>query len=122
MNPERRSIADVFDHTLRSLIGLPDTATAKATTIRHITPVLELAQTFIVQTLRNRELGEYVMIEYMAGNECFRVALPPGVCETIARQRDSLTTKVRKRAAKQEAARRKAQGIQPAFLKVKGAS
>lgn len=120
MNPECPSIGTIFDRTMRSLHGLPDVVKSKETTIRHLTTVAELSQTFIVQTYRQREAGDSVFIEYIDPEQSFRVVLPPAVTEAIARQRDSLTSKNRKRAAKAEAARRKAAGIEPGFLKGKG--
>ena len=42
-----------------------------------------------------------------------RIVLPPKVATVIARQRDSLTTKVRSKAAKEQAAVRKDHGIKP---------
>lgn len=116
-NPERGALGGVFDHVLRSLHGVHDVTSTKATTVRHVTPVLELAQTFIVQTYRHKELGDTIMIEYIGAEGSLRLALPPPVAETISRQRDALTTKNRRKAAKVEAVRRKAAGIQPGFLK-----
>ena len=119
-NPERKRLGDIFDETLRSLENQQDATKTKTTTIRALTLVTQLAQTFSVQTYRH-DGGDTIFIEYMSGEEAFRVPLPPAVAECIARQRDALTTKNRKRAAKTEAARRKAEGIKPGFLKVKDA-
>lgn len=118
-NPEQPALGTVFDRTFRMLHGLPDVVHTKATTIQHVTPVTELAQTFIVQTARHKELGDTIFVTYVDGEGSTRIALPPAVAECIARQRDALTAKNRKRAARIEAARRKAEGIQPGFLKVK---
>lgn len=118
-NPERKRLSDIFDETLRSLHNQQDATHTKATTIRALTLVTQLAQTFIVQTYRH-DGGDTIFLEFIGPEESFRVPLPPAVAECIARQRDALTTKNRKRAAKAEAARRKAEGIQPGFLKVKG--
>jgi hypothetical protein len=120
-NPECPSLGTIFDRTMRSLMGLPDVVKGKETTIRHMTPVAELAQTFIVQTFRQKDVGDFLFIEYLDPEQSFRVVLPPSVADAIARQRDALTSKNRKRAAKAEAARRKAQGIEPGFRKGKGA-
>jgi hypothetical protein len=120
-NPERSALGSTFDRAFRALHDVPDVVRVKPATIRHVTPVTELAQTFIVQTVRHRELGDTIFIEYVGTEGSLRIALPPPVAECIARQRDALTTKSRKRAAKAEASRRKAQGIKPAFLKVKEA-
>ena len=119
-NPERAALGAVFDRTVRALHGLPDVTTTKATTIRSITPVMELSQTFIVQTYRHAEMGDTILVEYIGTEGSMRIALPPKVADCIARQRDALTTKNRRRSAKAEAARRKAQGIVPGFLKAKG--
>lgn len=118
-NSERTALGTVFDRTMRSLHDLPDVVRAKATTVRTMTPVLELAQTFIVQTYRHRESGDTIFIEYIGTEGSMRIALPPAVADCIARQRDALTSKNRRNAAKASAAARKAQGILPGFLKKK---
>ena len=116
---ERSALGDVFDRTIRSFEGLPDTASTKATTVRALSPVLELSQTFIVQTYRHHDAGDTIFIEYIGRDGSLRLALPPVVSETIARQRDALTAKVRSQASRASAAARKAAGIQPAFLRGK---
>lgn len=121
MNSEQQPLGNVFDHTLRSLHGIPDSTHTKATTVRTMTPVLELAQTFIVQTYRHKERGDFVFVEYVSSEGTMRIALPPAVCDVIARQRDALTTKNRKASAKATAQLRKAQGILPGFMKKKQA-
>ena len=116
---ERSSLGSVFDRTLRSLHGIPDTVHTKPTTIRTMTAVLELAQTFIVQTYRHRERGDYIFVEYVGTEGSMRIALPPEVADTIARQHDALTGKNRRNAAREQAAKRKAAGIEPGFMKHK---
>lgn len=117
--PERGTPETNYDRIHRSLHGIPDATWTKPSTVRTVSPVLELPQTFIVQTVRHRERGDIVFVEYLGADGSFRVALPPAVAEAIARQRDALTTKARKTAGKQQAAARKAAGLQPAFLKGK---
>lgn len=121
MQDERSTPGTAFDHTLRSLHNIPDTSHTKATTVRTMTPVLELAQTFIIQTYRHKERGDFCFVEYVSNEGTMRIALPPAVCDVIARQRDALTTKNRKASAKATAAARKAQGILPGFMKKKQA-
>lgn len=118
-NTERTALGTIFDQTLRALHGLPDVVHAKATTVRTLTPVLELAQTFIVQTYRHRERGDTIFIEYIGTEGSMRLALPPAVTDTIARQRDALTAKNRRLGAQAAVVTRKAKGIVPAFLKKK---
>src|SRR4029077_10848051 len=110
---ERKALGDVFDRTIRSMNGLPDVITTKATTVRSLSSVLELSQTFIVQTYRQKDEGDTIFIEYIGFEGSLRLALPPVVSDVIARQRDALTDKSRSKAAKANAMDRKARGIQP---------
>jgi hypothetical protein len=112
---ERKALGDVFDRTIRSLNGLPDVINTKATTVRSLSSVLELSQTFIVQTYRQRDEGDTIFVEFIGAEGSLRLALPPVVSEVIARQRDAITGKARSKAAKANAMDRKARGIQPGF-------
>jgi len=116
---ERRALGDVFDRTIRSLNGLPDVITTKATTVRSLSSVLELSQTFIVQTYRQKEEGDTIFLEYIGVEGSLRLALPSVVSDVIARQRDALSGKSRSKAAKANAMDRKARGIEPGFKKGK---
>lgn len=108
---------DLFDRMLGALHGLPDVTTSKASTIRSLSPLIGAAQTFIVQTYRQREVGDTVFLECVSADGSFRLAIPPKVAEAIARQREALTGKVRSKVAKAAAADRMARGERPAFLK-----
>src|SRR5689334_4687702 len=99
-NTERTALGDVFDRKIRNMTGAPDCFYTKATTVRAVSKVLELSQTFIVQTYRRREEGDTVFLEYVGKEGSMRLPLPPEVTDVIARQRDALTTMVRKRQAK----------------------
>lgn len=112
--------ADRFDRAIGSLTGLPDVINTPATTVRSVSPLVGSAQTFIVQTFRQRENGDTVFLEHVDERGSTRLVIPPGVTKVIARQRDALTTRARKRGAKAAADDRKARGITPAFLKKKG--
>jgi hypothetical protein len=116
---ETRSVlGDIFDRQRRALHGLPDVTGVKTTTVRSLSNIVECTQTFTVETMRFKDKGDYVFLEYIGAEGSTRIVLPPEVADVIARQRDALTTKNRKRAAKTEAQRRKAAGIQPGFLKI----
>ncbi len=112
---ERSALGDAFDRTIRNLEGLPDVVKTKPTTIRALSNVLNLAQTFIVQTYRHAERGDTIFIEYVGNDGSFRVPLPPEVADTISRQRDALTTKNRRKGAQQAVETRRAKGIVPNF-------
>ena len=116
---ERSALGDVFDRTIRALDGLPDVVKTKPSTVRALTPVLALSQTFIVQTYRQRDMGDSIFVEYIGAEGSLRLALPPVVADTIARQRDVLTDKSRRKAAKASAADRKARGVVPGFQRTK---
>jgi hypothetical protein len=102
VNPERQILGKIFDTIVRSLHGIPDVTSTKASTLRTVTPILELAQTWIVQTYRHRERGDTILIEYIGAEGSIRLALPADVANCIARQRDALTAKSRSRAAREE--------------------
>ena len=118
-NPERSALGDAFDKTMRALDGKPDTQKTKASTLRCQSRILERTQTFIVQTIRQRDEGDTIFIEYIGHEGSLRIALPPVVASTIARQYDALTVKSRSSAAKTLAAERKARGEKPGFMKPK---
>jgi hypothetical protein len=94
----------------------------KPSTVRVSIPLLGLSQTFIVQTIRQRAVGDHVFLETVSRDGAIRIVLPPQVADAIARQRETLTAKSRSKAAKTLAQERKARGELPAFLKRKKAS
>lgn len=105
---ERQRLGDYFDKRSRSLNGLPDVTKTAPSTKRVLTPVLEYTQTFIVQTYRQRDHGDEIFVEYIGKEGSLRLVLPPPVADLIARQRDALTTKVRRKIAKAKAEERRA--------------
>jgi hypothetical protein len=107
---------DSYDRQLGALKGLPDVIEVKPSTVRVTIPLLGLSQTFIVQTIRQRDVGDHVFLETVSRDGAIRIVLPPEVADTIARQRDALTAKSRSKAAKALAQVRKERGDLPAFL------
>jgi hypothetical protein len=114
-------VIDKFDRLMGALVQLPDVTQTKATTIVTTSPIIGATQTFIVQTLRQREAGDTIFLQYVDDTGSMRIAIPPAAADAIARQRESLTTKVRKRLGKEQAAARKARGELPGFMKNKKA-
>mgnify|MGYP000638534327 CR=1 FL=1 len=103
-----------FDRLLGSLEGLPDVARVKPATIRVTQPLgVGGTQLFVVQTLRQRDLGDYVFIEYVDASGAQRMMLPPEVTALVARQRDAISAKNRRKGARQAVATRKEKGIVP---------
>lgn len=115
----RSQLGKVFDRTIQAIHGKPDVINTKASTVRSMTPIHELPQTFIVQTYRQAEVGDFCFVEYIDGEGSVRIVLPPQVMDAIARQRDSLTDKNRKVAGQRRAAADKAAGRVPGFQRAK---
>ena len=111
---------DTYDRLIGALKGLPDVVEVKPTTLRSVQPLLGISQTFIVQTIRQRDVGDHIFLETVSRDGAVRIALPPDVANAIARQRDALTTKNRKKSAKRVASERKERGEAPAFMKNRG--
>ena len=119
MSDDTNKAFDTYDRQIGALKGLPDVIEVKPSTVRVSIPLLGLSQTFIVQTIRQRAVGDHVFLETVSRDGAIRIVLPPQVADTIARQRDALTAKSRSKAAKALAQERKERGELPAFLKSK---
>lgn len=117
--PKEYKTTDKFDRMLGGLLNLPDVTSTKPSTVVALLPLIGQAQTYILQTLRQRDKGDTIFVQYVDDQGAVRLVIPPAAAETIARQRDALTTKTRKRAAREQAQARKARGDVPAFLKRK---
>lgn len=110
------NVPDAFDRQLAALHDLPDVVRVAPSTVRVVPPLgIGGTQLFVIQTMRQRERGDYIFIELGAT----RLVLPPVVARILARQRDALTDKMRSKSAKAVAAERKAQGIEPGFMKAR---
>jgi hypothetical protein len=112
---------DKFDRLMGALVGLPDVTHTKPSTITSVEPFVGEALTFIVQTYRQREVGDTIFLQVASSEGLVRVAITPAAADAIARQRDALTTQVRRKVGRATAAARKARGEEPAFLKARRA-
>lgn len=121
MADEYKSV-DKFDAAFGSLHGKPDTTASPPATRQTLTPFIQGTQTFTVQTIRQRDEGDTIFITYLDAAGSFRMVIPPIVADVIARQRDALSTKNRKRAARERAAADKAAGKVPGFMRKKPAA
>jgi hypothetical protein len=118
---------DRFNRAIGALVGIPDVISCKPTTIRATVPLAGEAQTFIIQTFRQRQAGatpeepgttdETVFLEYVDEAGSIRIVIPPPVVRAILRQHDSLAARARSKAAKTVAEERAAMGIKPGFMK-----
>lgn len=120
MNDADRSslFGDDFDQMLRRLDGIPNSIHTQPATRTSLTPLTSVAKTWIVQTFRLRDSEDedtpatsqdIIFLQNIAANTSMRIVIPPDVANVIARQREALTSKNRKRGARQavETRRRK---------------
>jgi hypothetical protein len=116
---------DNFDRLLDQFKGLPDVVRTDQKVTRFMPPMgVGGSETFIVQTIRQRGLAEdaaktakdarskeWLFVEHITKDRTVRLVFPPEVCDVIARQRDSLTTKNRKRGARQALETKREKGL-----------
>jgi hypothetical protein len=114
------NMPDPYDRAIGALHGLPDVVSTKPTTIQTVAPLVGHTQTFIVQTYRQDGQGDTIFLQSVGRDGTTRLVIPAKVADAIARQRESLTTKVRKKVAKRVAQERKDAGIVPFAKKRKG--
>lgn len=106
-----------YDRLIGALHGLPDVVSTKASAFKVTIPMVGISESFIIQTYRQRERGDYIFLETVSASGSIRIALPPEVADTIARQRDALTTKLRSKQGKANAQARKDRGELPGFMR-----
>lgn len=107
--------SDPFDKMLAGLIGLPNGAHTKPAVVQSI-DFYGNATTYIVQTVRTDETVT-AFVTQVSAQGATRSILPSAVLAVIDRQRESITTKLRRRHGKRIAEERKLAGIEPGFMK-----
>jgi hypothetical protein len=91
----------------------------KPSTVRTIQQMTGKAETFVIETCRHAELGDFIFVECMDEAGLTRMCIPPKAANAIAAQRDSLTARRRSIASKTIAQARKDRGELPGFMKSK---
>lgn len=107
--------SDSFDKLLSRLIGLPNGAHTQPAVVQSI-DFYGNTTAFMIQTVRTEE-GATAFVTQVNAQGSVRYILPPHVLATLDRQRDALTTKLRRRHGKRIAEERRAAGLQPGFMK-----
>lgn len=95
---ERR--VDPFDRLIGKIDGLPDVSKVRPATVQTVMPILGNAQTYVVQTYKDRDEGFFVFLQVVSAEGGFRVAIPPQVANTVYRQRDALVKRSRRDAGR----------------------
>lgn len=67
----------------------------KPSTVKNVQTITGKTETFVIQTIRHAENGDYIFLECMDETGVVRLALPPKVANLIASQRESLTKRRR---------------------------
>ena len=112
MNDDYRMV-DAFDRIRAGMDGRPDVTRTRISTVRNIDALVGNVSTFLIESVREKDEGDTIFLEVASKDGNVRIVLPPKVANVIARQRESLVSKVRSKAAKVQAAQRKADGIEP---------
>lgn len=99
MTDDTRQI-DPFDRVLGSLDGLPDVVHTQQSTSQATVPLVGHAETYLVQTFRQRDVGDTIFLQRISAQGSLRLVIPPKVADIIARQREALTDKSRSKAAR----------------------
>jgi len=99
------SIHDVSLHTKPSTIKISESMTGRS-------------ETFIVETCRHADDGDYIFIEHIADGEVERIAIPPKVVRVIASQGASLTRRRRSASSKSAMRARMESGEWTGFKKI----
>lgn len=89
----------------------------KPSTIRNVQTITGRAETFVVETARHDELGDYIFVECVDETGVVRLCLPPKVANAIACQHESLTSRRRSMAGKRRAKERQDRGELPGFMR-----
>lgn len=89
----------------------------KPSTVKVVQPITGRAETFIIQTARHEDKGDYIFVECADENGLVRLVLPPKVANAIASQRDSLSKRRRSIASKAAIQSRIARGEIISFKK-----
>jgi hypothetical protein len=98
--------------------GLIDVSlSTKPSIVKAVQPITGQAETFIIQTLRHEEKGDYIFIECADESGLVRLVLPPKVSNAIAAQRESLSKRRRSIASRTTMRERMARGHVPTFKK-----
>lgn len=104
---------DQFDRLLSESLGHPNGGHAPAAVVQAVDFYGNTTQ-FIVQTVRDAK-GVTVFVSQLNSQGALRYILPPKVLALIDRQRDTVTTQIRRRHGKRIAEERAAAGVVPTF-------
>lgn len=118
--PTAARTTDPFDRMLSDMMGLPNGAHTQPTVIQAIDFYGNITS-YMIQTVRTEE-GVTAFVTQVNAAGSVRYILPQKVLATLDRQRDAITTKLRRRHGRRIAEERAAAGIKPGFMRKKRAA
>jgi hypothetical protein len=104
-----------YDRMYGSLIDV--CISTKPSTVKVVQTLTGRSETWIIQTVRHEENGDYIFVECADESGLTRLVLPPKVCSAIASQSGSLTKRRRSNASRAAMRNRMAAGYTPNFKK-----
>lgn len=104
-----------YDRMYGNLIDV--SLSTKPSTVKVVQTLTGRAETFIIQTVRHEENGDYIFVECADEGGLVRLVLPPKVSNAIASQREALTKRRRSIASRASMKSRMARGDVPTFKK-----
>lgn len=104
---------DVFDKLLSRLMGLPNGGHTQPTVVQAI-DFYGNTTSYMVQTVRTED-GPTAFVTQVNAAGSVRYILPASVLKLIDRQRDAITSQIRKRHGRRLAEERAATGARPVF-------
>lgn len=117
-NSERVTLS-VYGRAMSILKDLPDIIKTKPTTVVETPSFAGEPHTYIVQTYRRLEEGDYIFFQDVVNGTATQIVIPPRIASILARQRDQLTGKSRSKAGRLVMEDRMARGEKPGFMSKK---
>jgi hypothetical protein len=121
---DKSPLGDYFDRVKRALDKKPGTTVSNMKPIDAKTLFFDLSQQWTVQTVRLKDVAgidkkskDTIFLTFLSRDGSMRIVIPHEVADAIASQREYLTKKGIKSAAKDRAAALKARGWKPTFKK-----
>ena len=109
---ENDHMVDAFDRLRAGMDGRPDVTRTRISTVRNVDPLVGNVTTFLIESVREKDQGDTIFLEVASKSGNVRIVIPAKAASVIARQRESLTNKVRSKIAKAQAEQRKKDGIE----------
>ena len=106
-----------FDRIVGTLEGLPDVRHTRPSTVSSTHPLLGNMATFVVQTWRQKDVGDTILLQFIDSEGGDRLVIPPAVADAISRQREALTKANRRASARATMERRMAEGYRPQVVR-----